>query len=799
MKISNAWMRDYLAADITNDQAAAYLTDIGLEVEGIEPFEAIRGGLRGIVVGKVLTAEKHPNADKLSLTTVDIGAGQPLNIVCGAPNVAAGQTVAVATVGTEIFLADGTSFIIKEAKIRGEKSQGMICAEDEIGLGQSHDGILVLDENKYQIGMPLADYFDTYEDAVYEIGLTPNRTDAISHFGVARDLHAYLQANGHQAKLNIPASEEPSGAGEFPITVEVKAADQTPRYMAAVLEGVTIKESPTWLQNRLKSIGLSPINNVVDATNYIMHSFGQPMHAFDLDTLQGGGLVVDLAEASETVTTLDKTERHTQGGEIVIRDKTGKILALAGVMGSQESGVSQKTRKILLESAVFEAVSVRKAAKIHGIHSDASFRFERGVDPNFSDVALSQLIALIQETAGGKLVGPVKDHYPKPQQRITLDLRFEKIRSLLGIEIPKENMRKILTLLDFDIKTETEEFFRLAVPTYRVDVTREVDVIEEILRIYGYNKIENPAKISFTPISLNLNNRDALENNWAKMLVGQGFAEVMNNSLTTFENPTEEVRLLNPLSSELAFMRQSLLPGMLQNAAYNINRKAPDLKFFEIGKSYFKRKTYEEWRQMGLLVTGRQEPEQWNTQSHSSNFFHLKGYVRMLLAQAGIVCTEKAFENENFAEALILENKGQKIAVLGKVKDTFAKKYGVEQEVFFAEIELDAVQELRPKENFRLKDLPKFNQNRRDLALLLDNEVNYAEVAAAVQSLQIPELVRMELFDVYQGKNLPDGKKSYAMSFFLLNQEKTMEDAEITAIMNAIVQKLQQKFSAELR
>jgi len=799
MKISNNWLKDYIITDLKSEKIGEYLTDIGLEVEGIDDFENITGSLDGIVVGKILTCEKHPNADKLKKTTVDVGNGKILNIVCGAPNVEAGQTVPVAVVGTKIYAKDGSFFQIKEAKIRGEVSQGMICAEDELGLSDDHGGIMILDSEKYEIGKNFADYFNIVKDQVFEIGLTPNRTDAMSHYGVARDLNAFLISNDMKSEFSKIASEPIEIDGQHDFSLEVEDDQLCQRYIGAIIENVKITESPHWLKNRLEAIGLSPINNVVDITNFILHGLGQPLHAFDADKIAGKKVKVGTSEPGTKFITLDGTERTLNGSEIMIKDGDNKPMCIAGVFGGADSGVSADTKTIFLESAYFNPVAIRKAAKFHGLNTDASFRFERGVDPNNTRTAITHAIKMIEEIAGGKLVGQILESYPKKIEDHYIILRFSKIEQILGVKIHREKVKEILKSLEISILNEIQNGLEISVPAYKADVTREIDVIEEILRIYGYNKIDAPQKISFTPVKLSFNDQDELENSWARMLQSNGFYEVMNNSLTSVEDETDAVKLLNPLSSDLAFMRTSLLEGLLENTAYNINRKNPDIKFFEFGKIYFKKEKYEERKQLAILVSGRDVAENWLQPKSATDFFHLKGYVKVLLEKLNIETEEKLLEDSRFSDALELSANGKTIVRMGKVSPKLLKKYDVDQEVFYAEIELEAAQKLRSETNLKFRDIPKFNKIRRDLALLLDKNITYAELYKTAKSNPSPYLKNVNLFDVYEGKNLPEGKKSYALSFELLNEEKTLEEKEISEVMNALIKSFEKDFSAELR
>ena len=800
MKISNNWLKDYIKTDLKSEKIGEFLTDIGLEVEGIDQFESIRGSLEGIIVGKVLTCEKHPNADKLKVTTVDVGNGKILNIVCGASNVSAGQVVPVAVIGTKIYDKEGNFFEIKEAKLRGEISQGMICAEDELGLSDNHDGIMVLDAEKFMVGTPFADYFDIAKDEIFEIGLTPNRTDAMSHYGVARDLNAFLVSNNMHSEFEKVSSEVLEAEGTHSFSVDIENEELIPRYLGAVIENVVVEESPVWLQNRLKSIGVSPINNVVDITNYILHGYGQPLHAFDADKISGQKIKVGVVDAGTRLITLDGVERTLNGSEIVVKDGQNKPLAIAGVLGGATSGVNSETINIFLEGAYFNPVAVRKSAKYHGLNTDASFRFERGIDPNNVKTAITHAIKMITDIAGGRLVGDIIEHYPNKIEDHYVILRFSKIDQILGMKIHRDKIKEILKSLDIKVLNEITNGVEISVPAYRADVTREIDVIEEILRIYGYNKVDAPNKIAFTPIKLYLDNQEALENSWARTLQSNGFYEVMNNSLTAEKNVTPEaVKLLNPLSGDLAFMRTSLLQGLLENTIYNINRKNPDIKFFELGKIYQKRESYTERKQLAILVSGREVRENWLEPKSATNFYYLKGYVQLLLDRLGFTFVEKSLVDNRFADAIELLVGEKVMARIGKVSSQLLKSFDIEQDCYYAEIEIEVVESLRNKDNFKFVDIPKFNKIRRDLALLVDKNVTYSELYEAVMKEKSSILKSVNLFDVYEGKNLPEGKKSYALSFELLNEEKTLEDKEITEVMDKIIKIFETKFQASLR
>lgn len=799
MKISNNWLKDYIKTELKSERIGEFLTDIGLEVEGIDKFESIKGSLEGIIIGKVLTCEKHPNADKLKKTTVDVGNGKILNIVCGAPNVEAGQTVPVAVVGTKIYDKTGNFFEIKEAKIRGEVSQGMICAEDELGLSDDHGGIMVLDESKYEVGKNFADYFELTNDEVFEIGLTPNRTDAMSHYGVARDLYAFLSTNQQKGDFEKISSVALINEGSHEFSLEIENAELTPRYIGAVIENVKVSESPSWLKDRLKAIGLSPINNIVDITNYILHGFGQPLHAFDADKIADKKVKVGTVAAGTKFTTLDGVERTLNGSEIIIKDGKDNPMCIAGVFGGANSGVSNDTKTIFLESAYFSPVSVRKAAKSHGLNTDASFRFERGVDPNITRTAITHAIKMIQDLAEGKLVGDLLEEYPKKIEDNYIIIRFSKIEQILGTKIHREKVKEILKALEIQVLNEIQNGFEISVPAYRADVTREIDVIEEILRIYGYNKIEAPQKISFTPVKLSANDQDELENNWARTLQGLGFNEVMNNSLTSVKDEIDAVKLLNPLSNDLAFMRKSLLEGLLQNAVYNINRKNQDLKFFEFGKIYHKKDKYEERKQLAILVTGRNVAENWLQPKSVTDFYNLKAYVKVLLERVAIDYKEVALSDDRFSDALSYEVEGKTLVRIGKVAPVMLKDFDIDQDCFYAEIELEFAQKLRSNNELKFKDIPKFNKIRRDLALLIDKNISYKDLYQSAEKNKSSFIKNINLFDVYEGKNLPEGKKSYAMSFELLNEEKTLEEKEISEVMDSLIKSFQKEFNAELR
>jgi len=797
MNISDKWLRAYIETSLSAEEIGEILTDIGLEVEGISDYESIKGSLKGVVVGKVLSCQKHPNADKLKLTKIDIGRDFPISVVCGAPNVSEGQTVAVATLGTVIHPNAGEPFTISSSKIRGELSEGMLCAEDELNLGDGHDGIMILPD-EYLVGKPLSEYINVEQDKVYEIGLTPNRTDAMSHYGVARDLSAYLSFNKIKSKFNELSINSIDSEGKHDFKLIVEDENLCPRYLGAIIEGVNIAESPDWLKNKLKSIGVGTINNIVDITNYILHSYGQPLHAFDSEKISGKQVKVGLVPSKTKFKALNGLEYVLDGSELIIKDSNDLPMCIAGVFGGLNSGVSKNTSSVFLESAYFNPIAVRKAAKLHGLSTDASFRFERGIDPNLTKKALLKAIEMVQDLSGGKLKGEILEFYPKKIENFKILVRYSKVRSVLGVKIDNSSIKEILNSLEIKIINETPESIEVLVPPYRADVRREIDVIEEILRIYGYNRVESGSKIEFTPA--NVEDKDSLEDSWARILQAGGFQEVMNNSLISSKNKNSQtVSLLNPLSRELCSLRQSLMEGLLQNADYNIKRKNSDIKFFEFGKIYFKDSKYYERKQLALLVSGNDKPENWLISKSPTNFFLIKGYVEQLLSKLKISTKEKPLiEDKRFSDGLEIIYEDKTLARIGIPNTKNLKDADIENIVFYAEIELENCSKLKNNDTFKFSDIPKFNKIRRDLALLLDKSVVYNDIFNASKNIS-PYLKKIQLFDVYEGKNLPENKKSYALSFELLNEERTLEDSEITNIINKLIKMYQEKFGAELR
>ncbi|MCD8406018.1 phenylalanine--tRNA ligase subunit beta [Tenacibaculum dicentrarchi] len=803
MKISYNWLRQFLQTDWEAEKTGELLTDLGLEVEGIATVESIKGSLKGIVVGEVKTCEKHPNADKLKITTVDLGDGNPIQIVCGAPNVAAGQKVPVATVGTILYDEKGDSFKIKKGKIRGEESFGMICAEDELGLGKGHDGIMVLDANLVA-GTPCAEVFKIETDYVFEIGLTPNRADAMSHFGVARDLRAGLMHQGTNLELISPSvSDFHVDERTLKVDIEVEDKNLVPRYCGITITDVEIKDSPEWIQNRLKAIGIVPKNNIVDITNYVLHELGQPLHAFDSQKIRGNKVVVKTLEEGTKFTTLDDVERELSADDIMICDADDNPLCIAGVFGGAKSGVTEHTTSIFLESAYFNPVSIRKTAKRHALNTDASFRFERGIDINLTEYALKRAALLIEEYAGGKMSSDVLSFYPKKIKGFEVFLSFENTYKLIGQEIPKETIKNILASLEIKINSVTEGGLGLTIPSYRVDVQREADIIEEILRVYGYNNIEFSHKLN-TSISFDSDKNVKVENIVANQLTSLGFNETMANSLTKADyvalsdtlNEAQNVEILNPLSNDLKVMRQSLLFSGLESVSYNINRKNNALKFYEFGKTYHKYESgYQEDKHLTLLVTGNRTKDSWKVTSENADFFYLKGIVTSLFSRLGFdnLKTSPA-KSDIFSEGLTLSLGKTKLVEFGVLKTSILKEFSIKQEVLFADFNWQNILTLVGSKKIKITEFTKFPAVKRDLALLLDNKVTFKEIYNLAFQSEKKLLKEVDLFDVYQGDKLPDGKKSYAVSFVLQDENKTLDDKQIDKIM----QKLQATFEKNL-
>ena len=806
MKISYNWLKQFIKIDWEVKKTGELLTNLGLEIEGIEAYESVKGGLKGIVIGEVLACQQHPNADRLKITTVDVGDDAPLQIVCGAPNVAAGQKVPVATIGTTLYTAEGEAWKIKRGKIRGEESQGMICAEDELGLGESHDGIMVLDAS-LKVGTPVSEVFDIENDYVFEIGLTPNRADAMSHYGVARDIKAGLLQNNIALELITPSvSSYHVDSRMLKIDVDVKDKEKCPRYCGVTISDIKVETSPDWLQHRLKSIGLSPINNIVDATNYVLHELGQPLHAFDTSKIEDKKIEVKTCKTGTKFITLDGIERELHDDDLMICDGK-KPMCIAGVFGGIHSGVTENTTSIFLESAYFNPVSIRKTAKRHGLNTDASFRFERGIDPNITEYALKRAALLIMEIAGGKITSDISDAYPNKIEDFQVRLSFENAKKLIGEEIPKETIKSILTSLEIKVNNVTETGLGLTVPAYRNDVQREADIIEEILRIYGYNNIGITNKLNASISNSNHFEDYKLQNIIGNQLASQGFFEIMANSLTTrkynsiSEQYNDSIEILNPLSNDLSVMRQSMLFSGLEAIAYNINRKRSDLKLFEFGKTYHQyNESRQEYKHLCLLVTGKSTEERWSTQQTSSSFFFLKGIVETVLARLGLQRLNSSPTHQDvFSEGISLSLGKKTLVNLGVVKKTILKHFDISQQVLHADFHWDNILELAKHNSITFKDIPKYPEVRRDFALLINNSVTFDDIYAIAKQTEKQLLKNINLFDVYEGENLPSGKKSYAVSFTLQDENKTLTDKQIDKIMSKLQSNFENKLGAELR
>ncbi len=811
MKISYNWLKNYVNTDLPVERVAEILTDTGLEVEGVEKIEALKGGLDGVVIGEVLRCEKHPDADRLNVTTVNVGNGEPLQIVCGAPNVAAGQKVVVATVGCTLYPSPEEPFKIKKSKIRGVESEGMICAEDELGIGNSHDGIMVLSEDA-EVGSPASSFFDLEDDYLIEIGLTPNRADAMGHVGVARDLIAYLNIHDNK-KLNLiwPSIDQfKVERYDLPIKVLVKDSAACPRYTGVSIKGVAIKSSPEWLQKRLRTIGLTPINNVVDVTNFVMHELGNPLHAFDADKL-GGKIVVQRAKKGTKFITLDGEEREMKGEELMITN--GKEdLCIAGVFGGLDSGISDQTVNVFLESAYFDPVVVRKTAKSHGLSTDSSFRFERGVDPDRTLFALKRAAILIKEVAGGEVSMEIEDTNPEFEVDRKIQFNYERCRKLIGANIPDEEITAILEVLGFRIAQKNGDTLFLEVPAFRVDVNREADVIEEVLRIYGYNKVPLPEKLNSSINKFPKPDPEKVQQVVSDMLAGMGFLEMMNNSLTKPVYVDElggealksehHVSILNPLSQDLAVMRQSLVFGALEVVAYNQNRQNPDLRLFEFGKIYRKFESgYNENRRLVACISGKSGVDNWTGANDAFTYYSIKSYLRRITDRLGLSehLTQKALKNSIFEDGVQLYILKTKIGEMGWIGKKTKKHFGIKNHVYLIDLDWDAIIDSLKLISVKYKELPKTFAVRRDFSLMLDKSTRFEEIEEIARNIDKKLLQEVGLFDVYEGDKLEEGKKSYAVSFHFQDAEKTLKDEQIDAIMSEIRAELESKLNAQLR
>ena len=820
MNISYNWLKEYVDFTLTPEEVAAALTSIGLETGSVEEVQTIKGGLEGIVIGEVLTCEPHPNSDHMHVTTVNLGEGDPVQIVCGAANVAAGQKVVVATLGTKLYDGD-ECFTIKKSKLRGVESNGMICAEDEIGLGTSHEGIIVLPADALP-GTLAKDYYNIKSDYVLEVDITPNRADACSHYGVARDLYAYLLQNGYETSLRRPSDEAFAVENnELPIAIEVKDAELCPRYAGVSIKGVTVKESPEWLKDKLNTIGLRPINNIVDITNYILHAYGQPLHCFDADKIKGGRVVVQTLAEGTPFVTLDGVERKLSDKDLMICNAE-EPMCLAGVFGGLDSGTTEDTKNVFIESAYFNPTSIRKSARRHGLNTDASFRFERGIDPNITIYALKQAALLIKELAGGTVSMDIVDVYPSPIADFKVDLKYDYVNSLIGKEIPAETVKSIVTSLEMKIEDETAEGIMLSIPPYRVDVQRPCDVVEDILRIYGYNNVEIPTALKSSLTTKGKEDRShRLQQLVAEQLVGCGFNEILNNSLTkaayydgneTFKSENL-VNLMNPLSNDLNVMRQTLLFGGLESIAHNANRKSADLRFFEYGNCYYYNKErkdaekvlacYSEDYHLGLWLTGKRVSGSWAHADEDSSVYELKAYVENIFARLGLNLRSVVVGNLTdgiYSAALSYHTRGGKLlATVGIVSKKITKAFDIDNEVYYADINWKNVLQAIKSVKVSYTELSKFPSVKRDLALLLDKNVQFADIERIAYECERKLLKAVELFDVYEGKNLEPGKKSYAISFILQDEEKTLNDKQIDKIMSKLIASYEKQLGAKLR
>ncbi|MCQ2204991.1 MAG: phenylalanine--tRNA ligase subunit beta [Bacteroidales bacterium] len=818
MNISYNWLKKYINLELPAEKVSETLTSIGLEVDSVEEVEGIRGGLKGLVVGHVLSCEMHPNSDHLHVCQVDLGTGEPQQIVCGAANVAAGQKVIVATIGTVLYDGDQT-FTIKPSKLRGVPSNGMICAEDEIGVGNDHSGIIELPADT-PVGLAAKDYYGLESDTVIVVDITPNRADAASHWGVARDLYAALSLKDSNLKLTKPSVDNfKVDDHSFEIKVTVENADSCPRYSGVAINNVTIKESPDWLKKALQSIGLTPINNIVDVTNYVLFALGQPLHAFDGDKIKDGEIRVGGVAAGTKFVTLDGKERTLHQDDVLIKNANNEPMCLAGVFGGLDSGVSDSTKRIFLESAWFNPVCIRKTARRQQLSTDASFRYERGTDPNNTVYALKYAAMLIKEVAGGTISSEIVDLYPNPKQHFEVTFNKRRATSLIGKEIPEETVKKILTNLEIEIVADNGEELSLRVPPYRVDVTREADVVEDILRIYGYNNVEVPEEVKSTIVYEQKPNRTKLLNTIASQLNAAGYQEIMCNTLTkgsyydNLQTYKREncVELLNPLSSDLNVLRQTLIFSALEVAQHNRNHKNSDLKIFEIGNCQsFKTgdksdlNNYTETLRLSILITGLRAEANWNTPAQPVTFFDLKTTVNNLIARLGVNASnieELPLSNELFSEGLTLQmDKSKTLAEYGLVDSKLLKQFDIDVPVYYAEINLPLLFDKSAKQNKVLyAELPKFPEVKRDLALLIDKSVSFAQIKALAFKVEKKILKRVSLFDVYEGKNLAAGKKSYAVSFYLQDETKTLQDKQIEKIMEQLIATFKKELGAELR
>jgi len=804
MKVSLSWLKNYVDIDIKAEKIAEILTDSGLEVEGVEKTQTIKGGLEGLVIGEILSKKKHPDADRLNLTTVNIGSDSPLHIVCGAPNVEVGQKVVVATIGTTLYSGED-SFKIKKSKIRGQLSEGMICAEDEIGLGKSHDGIMILD-NDAKVGLEAKKHFNVEDDFVFEIGLTPNRADATGHIGVARDLIAVLNQTDN-FKLTLPSVEGFSVDNtDLSIQVEVEDAELCPRYSGVALRNIKVKDSPDWLKNKLLSIGLTPINNVVDVTNYVLHETGQPLHAFDAQKITGGKVVVKTLPNKTKFKTLDEVDRDLSDKDLMICNDS-EPMCIAGVFGGLHSGVSKETTSIFLESAYFNAVSIRKTAKRHGLNTDASFRFERGTDPNNTIYALKRAALLIKEVAGGQISSNIIDYYPNKVKDFQVSFLYENCDKLIGKVIDRNLIKNILKSLEIKIDEETKDGLELSIPPFKVDVKREVDVIEEVLRVYGYNNVDIPYELTSSLSFRQKPDKEKVTNLISDLLVANGFNEILSNSLTKSDyyqaNEKELVYMKNPLSKDLNVLRQSMLYSGLETILYNQNRKSSDLRLFEWGNTYLKKESkFEEHSHLAVFLTGTFNIENWNTLNQETSFYDLKGIVNTIIGKFGfdkMFMEVKETSSQYLSYGLDYFINKNKLVTFGRIDNLIQSEFDIDKPVFFADFNYNAFLKLITHTKVVYKEVSKFPSMRRDLALLINKDVSYAQLKDLALKQDKKLLKSMNLFDVYEGENLPEGKKSYGVSFTFSDDNKTLTDVQVDNVMDKIIKSFKINLEAELR
>jgi len=807
MKISYNWIKQFINLKDNTEDTSQLLTELGLEVEGVSNFESIKGGLNNVVIGKVISCEKHPNADRLKVTKVNVGQEEDLQIVCGAPNIESGQTVAVAMIGAKLYFNDD-EIIIKRSKIRGESSEGMICAEDELGLGKSHEGIIVF-KKEYKPGTLVKKIYNVENDEIFDIGLTPNRADAMSHYGVARDLKVGLMQQGVNLELITPSvSDFNVDNRAINLKLDVQDSKKTPRYCGIVINNISVKESPDWLKNRLKSIDLTPVNNIVDITNYVLHDLGQPLHAFDYDSIIDDKIKVTTLKKGTKFTTLDGVERELTETDLMICSGN-KPLCMAGLYGGIDSGVKESTKSILLESAYFDPITIRKSAKHHGLKTDASYRFERGIDPNTTKYALKRAAILIKEICGGVISSEIEDLYPEKLDDFEVLLNYAQVDKLIGQKIDHETIKQILTSLDIKINSITEAGLGLSIPYYRNDVQREADVIEEILRVYGYNNIKSKQKLNSSINDIKLFSEHNIQNAISDTLVSQGFYEIMTNSLTSpeFSSISEDdqiendVKILNSLSLDLSVLRQSMLFTGLEVISHNVNRKQSDLKLFEFGKTYKNIEAKKiEAKKLALYITGDISKKNWKSNNLKSDYYYTKGVVKSLLERLGVnntISKPTTLLNINEGETLFIGKK--EIVTYGSVKQVILDSFNIDQEVFYVEFKWDTITSMISNKPVHVNEIPKFPKVSRDLSLLIDNNIDFESIHNACIKVDKKLIKEVSLFDVYEGDKLPENKKSYGISFVISSNEKTLSDKEIDNIMNKLVKSLNLNFGAELR